>query len=182
MRPGVHRGLPLGKPAPILAMRVKEGERTVSIFDPTTLVGLHSLVSVLSLLAGIVVVVALLGGRDVPGTRRIFVVTAVATSASGFVLPATMILPSHIVAVVALLVLAVVIVARRAAWTRVHALALVASLWFLVFVAIAQSFAKVPALKALAPTQSEPPFAIVQLVVLALFVALGWAAARNARR
>jgi hypothetical protein len=36
----------------------------------------------------------------------------------------------------------------------------------------AQLFQKVPALKALAPTQSEPPFALTQLVVLALFVLL----------
>lgn len=159
----------------------------MSIFDPTTVVGLHSLVSVLALLAGIVVVAGLLGGRGGPGWRRLFVVGAVATSASGFVLPAAMILPSHVVAVVALLVLAAVIVAgsvfqRAGAWRRVHAVGLVASLYFLVFVAIAQAFGKVPALAALAPTQSEPPFAIVQLAVLALFVWLGWTAARSAPR
>jgi hypothetical protein len=40
-------------------------------------------------------------------------------------------------------------------------------------VAVVQSFLKVPALKAMAPKQTEPPFLISQLVVLALFVALG---------
>ena len=44
-----------------------------------------------------------------------------------------------------------------------------------------QAFLKVPALTALAPTQSEPPFAVAQLIVLALFVALTVAAARRFR-
>jgi hypothetical protein len=38
---------------------------------------------------------------------------------------------------------------------------------------IAQLFVKVPALKALAPTQSEAPFKVAQLVVLVLFVLVG---------
>jgi hypothetical protein len=95
-------------------------------------------------------------------------------------------MPSHMVGIAALLVLAVVIAAsavfrRNGAWRRIHAAGLVASWYFLVFVAVAQAFAKVPALKATAPTQSEPPFAIAQLVVLALFVALGWMAVRAPR-
>ena len=36
------------------------------------------------------------------------------------------------------------------------------------------TFQKVPALAALAPTQSEPPFAITQLIVLLAFLALGY--------
>jgi hypothetical protein len=46
------------------------------------------------------------------------------------------------------------------------------ALYLNVFVLVVQLFEKVPALKALAPTQSEPPFKIVQLLVLALFIAL----------
>ena len=49
--------------------------------------------------------------------------------------------------------------------------------YFNVFVLIVQSFEKIPALHAMAPTQTEPPFKVAQLVVLALFVALGIAAA-----
>jgi len=49
------------------------------------------------------------------------------------------------------------------------------------FVLVVQSFEKVPALKALAPTQTEPPFAIAQLLVLALFVYAGIQAARRFR-
>jgi hypothetical protein len=53
----------------------------------------------------------------------------------------------------------------------------VAALYLNVFVLVAQGFMKVPALHALAPTQSEPPFAIVQGIVLVIFIALGIAAA-----
>jgi hypothetical protein len=45
------------------------------------------------------------------------------------------------------------------------------------FVGVVQTFQKVPFFKALAPTQTEPSFAIAQLLVLALLVVLGIAAA-----
>jgi hypothetical protein len=44
---------------------------------------------------------------------------------------------------------------------------------------VAQLFAKVPALKSLAPTQSEPPFGITQLSVLLVFVVLTITAVRR---
>jgi len=44
-----------------------------------------------------------------------------------------------------------------------------------------QLFEKVPALNALAPTQSEPPFKITQVVVLAIFAVLGILAAKGFR-
>jgi hypothetical protein len=57
----------------------------------------------------------------------------------------------------------------------------VVALDFNCFVLVVQSFEKVPALKALAPTQAEPPFAIAQLLVLALFVYAETQAARRFR-
>ena len=42
--------------------------------------------------------------------------------------------------------------------------------WRRPVILVVQSFEKVPALKALAPTQKEPPFAVVQSIILALFV------------
>jgi hypothetical protein len=44
--------------------------------------------------------------------------------------------------------------------------------YFNFVVLVIQSFQKIPALKALAPTQSEPPFLVTQLVVLVLFTVL----------
>jgi len=48
----------------------------------------------------------------------------------------------------------------------------VIALYLNVFVLIVQLFQKVPALKAIAPTQSEAPFKVTQLVALVLFVVL----------
>ena len=151
------------------------------MFDPTTMVGFHTIISLIAIVTGIGAVLALFGLRLAPIWTQVFLVTAIITSAGGYLLPATMILPSHIVGAVALVVLAGVLVARYVGhlaglWRWVYAGGMVASLYFLVFVAVAQAFSKVPTLKALAPTQSEPPFAISEGIVLLIFVALGIAA------
>jgi hypothetical protein len=91
-------------------------------------------------------------------------------------------MPSHGVGIVSLLVLAVAILARYGrhlvgAWRRIYAVTAVIALYLNVFVLIVQAFLKVPALKAMAPTQSEPPFLAAQLACLALFIALAIAAA-----
>lgn len=46
------------------------------------------------------------------------------------------------------------------------------ALYLNVFVLVAQSFMKVPAPNALAPTQKEPPFLVAQLVVMLIFIGL----------
>ncbi|MDB5364070.1 MAG: hypothetical protein JWO51_5367 [Rhodospirillales bacterium] len=156
------------------------------MFDPTTLVGLHTIISFIAIAAGILAVLALFGLRLAPIWTQVFLVTAVVTSATGFLLPATAILPSHVIGALALVVLAAVLLARfigplAGVWRWVYAGGMVASLYFLCFVAIAQAFSKVPALKAAAPTLSEPPFAISQGIALVIFVVLGIAALRLSR-
>jgi hypothetical protein len=47
-----------------------------------------------------------------------------------------------------------------------------AALYLNVFVLVVQLFLKVPALKALAPTQTEAPFKVAQIAVLIVFVVL----------
>jgi len=73
--------------------------------------------------------------------------------------------------------------ARRMAgpWRRTYAITSSIALYFNVFVLIAQMFQKIPALKALAPTQSEPPFLVAQLVCLVLFTVLTILAAIKSR-
>lgn len=148
------------------------------------LIILHTALSLVALATGPSVVADLLGSREREGMTKLFLATALLTSATAFLFPFTQLLPSHITALLALLVLAVTIPARyryqlRGAWRRIYAGGAVASLWLLVFVLIAQVFAKIPALRAAAPTQSEPPFAITQLVALAVFVLLGIVAVRR---
>ncbi|MBS7813593.1 hypothetical protein [Roseococcus pinisoli] len=151
------------------------------------LVTFHTALSFIAIAAGAVVVLDLLRSGPTPFWTGLFLVTSILTSVTGYFFPFSGVLPSHIVGGVALLILAVVLAARYGfglggAWRRVDAIGLVASLYLLCFVLIAQAFGKIPALHALAPTQSEPAFAIAQAVALLLFVLLGIAAARSAGR
>ena len=144
----------------------------------------HTAISVIGICSGLGVLALMLEGRDNPGWTRVFLVTTVLTSATGFLFPFTHLLPSHVVGVVSLVVLAVVLYARYARaeqgrWAQVFVIGSVLALWLNVFVLVAQLFAKVPALHDLAPTQSEPPFGITQLAVLAVFVVLGFKATRR---
>ena len=144
----------------------------------------HTLISVLAITFGIVVLADLLRGRDSGGVATLFLATAVLTSASGFLFPFTQLLPSHITAIIALLVLAVTLPARyrfgmAGVWRPLYVGGSVASLFLLVFVLIAQTFAKVTALRALAPTQTEPAFAVTQAATFMVFAVLGLLAVRR---
>ncbi|PZW50516.1 hypothetical protein C8P66_102204 [Humitalea rosea] len=155
--------------------------------DLQTLTTVHTLISLVALVAGAVVVAGLIAAHPRPGWTVFFLITAIATSTTGFLFPFNGVLPSHVVGVLALLVLVLVLAARYVfafggPWRLVDALGLVASEYLLVFVGVAQAFAKTPFLHAAAPTQSEPPFAVAQLVALLGFAVLAYLVARAARR
>ena len=157
------------------------------MFDPTTLIGFHTWLSLIALGAGLIVMVGLIRGRALRAWTAVFLLTSVATSATGFALPFTAVLPSHIVGGFALVVLAIALLAQyrfrlAGAWRWIYAVAAVASVYLLAFVGVAQAFLKIPVLKALAPTATEAPFAVAQVAVLVLFVALAVAAVRMSRR
>jgi hypothetical protein len=152
----------------------------------STFTAIHTVLSLAALASGIVVVIGLLAGRMHGVWTTVYLVTAVAASVTGFGFPFTQFMASHWVGVISLVVLAAALLARygfhlAGAWRWVYAVGIVISVYFLVFVTIAQAFQKVTALKALAPTMSEAPFAVAQLVVLAIFVWLAIAAARKFR-
>ncbi len=136
------------------------------------------MLSLVGIFAGLVVMFGLIAGKRLDGWTVIFLATTVATSVTGFGFPFDHLLPSHKVGIVSLLVLPVTIVARYAfhlagAWRRIYVITAAVALYLNIFVLVVQLFQHVPALKALAPTQKEPPFVIAQLLVLALF---GWLA------
>lgn len=146
----------------------------------------HVLISLAGIGSGLIVVYGLLAGRRFDRWTAFFLITTVATSVTGFFFPFHKLLPSHVVGIISLSVLAVAIVARytfhlAGAWRRVYVVSAIVALYLNVFVLIAQAFEKVPALKALAPTQKEPPFLITQLVVLIVFVLLTIRAAKRFR-
>jgi len=143
----------------------------------TTFTLVHVILSLVGIFAGAIVLSGMLTSKKSNAWTEIFLATTVLTSVTGFPFPRDQILPSHIVGVISLLVLAVAIVAlylyRLAGkWRWIYVAGVVLSLYLNVFVAVVQAFAKLPFLSALAPTQSEPPFAVTQLVVLGLFVLL----------
>lgn len=151
------------------------------------LVLLHVVISLVGILSGLVVLFyGLLASRKLSGWTSLFLWSTVATSLSGFILPATRFLPSHATGVLSMIALAVAIPALykfrlAGGWRRAYVVAAVLSLYLNVFVLVAQLFLKVPALKALAPTQKEPPFAIAQGAVLLAFIVFGWLALKRFR-
>ena len=154
------------------------------IFDVTTFVGFHTVLSLVALGFGIVATLALIGGSAPPALALAFLVTMIGTSATGFGFPFVQFLPSHAVAIVSLVVLLAVVLARYqfayvGAWRWIYAAGVVLATYLDAFVLVVQLFQKVPALKAMAPTGSEPPFAIVQGIVLIVFIGLGIAAVRK---
>jgi hypothetical protein len=152
---------------------------------PATFTLVHVLLSLIGIGAGLIVMFRLLSGTLPPGWNTLFLVTTVATSVPGFGFPFDHLLPSHKVGIISLVILAVAILARyglhlAGAWRRVYVICAAIALYLNVFVAVVQAFLKIPALTALAPTQAEPPFAIAQLVVLGLFIALTVVATKKA--
>ena len=144
----------------------------------------HVALSLVGILAGLVVVFGLIAGKWLKGWTGLFLTTTVATSATGFLFPYHEFKPSYAVGIVSLLVLAIAMFAfygrgLAGAWRRTYVISAVISLYLNVFVLVAQLFMKVPALKALAPTQSEPPFLATQVVVMVVFIVLGFLAGRR---
>jgi hypothetical protein len=150
----------------------------------TTFTLVHVGLSLVGIGSGFVVVFGLIAGKRLDGWTALFLATTAATSLTGFLFPFHKLLPSHVVGIVSLVVLAIAILARYArhltgAWRWIYAVNVVVGLYLNVFVLVAQAFQKVPALKAMAPTQSEAPFVVAQLVVMALFVVLGISAVKG---
>jgi hypothetical protein len=145
----------------------------------STFTSVHVLISLIGIASGFLVLDGLLTGKRFDGGTAIFLIFTVLTSATGFLFPFEHLLPSHIVGIISLVVLAIAIVARyglhmAGAWRWIYVVCAVLALYLNVFVLVAQAFMKVPAVHALAPTQKEPPFLIAQLIVMAIFIVLGF--------
>jgi len=149
-----------------------------------SLLEIHVALSLIEMPIGFAVIYGLLHGRAYSGWTALFLVLAVLTSLTGFPLAPFGFDPPRAVGVLSLVLLAIAIVALyafglRGAWRWIYAITAIAALYLDVFVGIFQAFLKVPSVHDLAPTQSEPPFAIAQGVVLLIFVGLGIFAVRR---
>jgi hypothetical protein len=149
-----------------------------------TYTAVHVVISLVGIGSGLIVVFGMLNGKFLHGWNGLFLLTTVLTSVSGFGFPFAHLLPSHKVGIISLLVLAIAIVARYAqklagGWHRTYVICAVIALYLNVFVLVVQSFLKVPALHALAPSGNELPFLVAQLIALAIFIGLGIGAAKK---
>src|SRR5262245_30516844 len=145
---------------------------------------IHVLISLLGIASGFVAIVGMVRSKPLDWWTDVFLVMTVATSVTGFLFPFHGFTPAIGTGILSMIVLALGIIALRVKqlagpWRRTFVISAVVAQYFNFFVLIVQSFQRVPALKALAPTQTEPPFAIAQLVALVGFVVLGYVAARG---
>jgi hypothetical protein len=143
---------------------------------------IHTLISLIAIFAGLVVVVGMLAGNRLDGWTKWFLITAVATTVTGFFFPFHGFTPAIGLGIISLPFLVLTIVARypkhfAGAWRWIYAIGAVICLYFNLFVLVVQAFEKIPVLKAIAPTQTEPPFKLTQLFVLVLCVVLAVVAA-----
>src|SRR5438046_4178184 len=132
---------------------------------------IHTLISLVAIFSGLVVVLGLLGSKRLDGWTKWFLITAVATTVTGFFFPFHGCTPAIGLGIISLPFLALTIFARyprhlAGSWRWIYVVGAVICLYFNLFVAVVQAFEKIPALRALAPTQSEPPFKLTQLIVL----------------
>lgn len=155
-------------------------------FASTTYTLIHTGISIAGILTGIVVLLGLIKGEARPAWTAAFLAATIATSVTGFGFPFGQFLPSHLFGVISLVALAIAlpglyVYKLAGSWRWIYIVAAVFALYLNCFVAVVQAFQKIPAIRALAPTQSEPPFAAAQLALLAAFLWLGYLAVKRFR-
>ena len=137
----------------------------------------HVIISLIAIVSGFIVLFGLFGSHRLPGMTALFLLTTILTSVTGFLFPFEKLLPSHMVGIVSLIVLAIAcfalyVMKLSGPWRWIYTLTAMIALYLNVFVLVIQSFLKIGPLHALAPSvpPSEPPFAVAQGVVLVFFV------------
>jgi hypothetical protein len=148
----------------------------------------HVFISLIAIVSGIIVMFGLLGSNRRPGLTATFLLFTILTSATGFLFPFEKLLPSHMIGIISLLLLVVACIALyimklSGAWRWIYVLTAMVALYLNVFVLVIQSFLKLGPLHALAPSvpPSEPPFAIIQGIVLVFFIVVIIGAVRRFR-
>ena len=145
---------------------------------------LHVAISLIGIGSGLVVLLGMLSSLRLNALTLLFLVTTLLTSLTGFLFPFKGITPGIVIGILSCVILLPAFLARysfalRGAWRWIFVVTSTVALWFNVFVFIVQSFQKIPALHPLAPTGTEPPFKIAQLVALIVIATLGFFAVRK---
>ncbi len=145
---------------------------------------IHVALSLIALVLGLIVLYGLLSGEVLGAWTVLFLLGLILTSVTGFPLPPFGLDPPRMVGILSLILLAIAVLAiyafrLRGPWRWIYVVTAMTALYLDAFVGVIQAFAKLTFLHSLAPTQSEPPFLIVQVIVLVIFVALGFLAVRR---
>ncbi len=143
------------------------------------LTDIHTGLSFLALALGIPAIASLFKRALSRNWIALFLMSAWATTITGFFFPFIGFTPAFITGIVSAIVLIGTSVAQHGFHMKgrardFYACGIVMSEYLLVFVAIAQTFLKIEFFNNLAPTLSEPPFAIAQVVGIAVFGIIGW--------
>ena len=151
-----------------------------------TFTQVHVALSLIGIAAGFLVIFGMIGSKRWPLMTALFLVTTVLTSVTGFMFPYHKVTPGIVIGILSLVVLLVAIIARygghlAGAWRGTWVVTVVLAQFFNFFVLIVQSFEKVPALHALAPTGKEMPFKLTELVTLVVFIVLAVLTTRKFR-
>jgi hypothetical protein len=139
----------------------------------------HVVLSLIGILSGFLVLVGMIGRKPSSLWTAIFFITNILTDVTGFLFPFKELTPGIILGILSLVALIAAGLARSKRGAYVAAIAV--ALYFNVFVLIAQSFRKIPALAEIAPTQASPVFGITQLVALIVIILLAVTAWRRFR-
>jgi hypothetical protein len=141
----------------------------------------HSGLSLVGILAGVNVLLRMVRRRPLGASNTIFLFATILACVSGFFFPHTVLMTSHVVGGIALVALAAALWLGNlyGTWRPIYVVGATAALLLNVLVAIAQAFAKIPALHALAPTGREPVVLLAQGAALLLFLVLGYVAVKR---
>jgi hypothetical protein len=157
----------------------------------TPAIAFHTILSLVAIGTGAWLILAMSKDARAPSyCAPAFLITMIATDVTGFFLPATMLLPSHIVGILSLVLIAIALAASYAfhftgAWRWIYAVTMGVAIYLNFFVLVTQLFLKVGFLHALAPhapDNPESPFLIAQTIVLAIFAWLIWKSVKNFQR
>lgn len=146
---------------------------------------IHVLISLVGIVAGVIVAFGMVQGKRLPGWTATALLFLILTSVTGFFFHDPTFTPAEGVGAVSLVVLAIAVIALyglhlQGLWRWIYVVAAVIAIYFDCFVGVIQSFQKIDFLHALAPTQStEPAFVVSQLVLLVIFVVLGYGALKR---
>ena len=145
----------------------------------------HTILSLIALVIGIGVVAAMAAGKEPGGWTHLFLALTTTISITGFLFPfGGKVLPSHITGAISLAVLAVAYLAyyrfhMAGRWRATYIVTAVIAFYLNAFVAVVQAFLNIAPLRALAPTQSEPPFQAAQGALLLVVGVVGYFAVKK---